>query len=80
MLRRWFRERRAFETAVISEVERIFKEHGRPHAYRIAAAMASEGGQDRKRQRFTIAVRSEITRRLGIRRGYDNATRRLYGD
>lgn len=80
MLRKWLRERRAFDASVISEVERIFGEHGRHHAYRIAAAMASERGQDRERQRFTIAVRSEITSRLGIRRGYDNATRRLYGD
>jgi len=62
------------------EADRIFREHGRHHAYRIAAAMASERGQDRKHQRFTIAVRIEVTRRLGIRRGYDNATRRLYGD
>ena len=80
MFRRWLRERRAFEAAVSSQVERIFEEHGRHHAYSIAAAMASEPGQDRKRQRFTIAVRTEITNRLGIRRGYDNATRRLYGD
>jgi hypothetical protein len=80
MFRRWLRKRKEFEAAVTSEVERLLEAHDRPHAYRIAAAIASERGQDRKRLQFTIAVRIEVARRLGIRRGYDNATRRLCGD
>lgn len=80
MFRRWLRKRKEFEAAVTREVERILEDHGRPYAYWVAAAIASERGQDRKQLRFTIAVRIELARRLGIRRGYDNATRRLYGD
>ena len=80
MLWRWIRARKAFQATVRDEADRIFREHGRHHAYRIAAAMAAQRGQDRKQRNFTIAVRSEVTSRLGIRRGLDNATRRLSGD
>lgn len=80
MLMKWLRERRAFAASVVDEAERICCEHGRLYAYRVASQIAREQGQDPKRQRFTFAVRNAVADRLGIRRGYDNATRRLYGD
>jgi len=80
MILQWLRGRRAFQVAVTEEVERILLEGGRLHAHRIASTMMREEGQDAERQRFTCAVQRAVADRLGVRRGYDSATRRLYGD